>query len=129
MVNQTLRRRALLFQIIQCPAQRMAPFSKMFTGLNGNGSGQSSNNTWRLSVKVGDMIRLQSGTRRHWGLRTGVVVLMETKVQRLKKAVSSKGRGNRLKNWIHCIRYKKKKPYNKSPQKKLCIQHLTAFVC
>jgi len=28
-------------------------------------------------VKVGDMIRLQSGTRRHWGLRTGVVVLME----------------------------------------------------
>ena len=28
-------------------------------------------------MKVGDMIRLQSGTRRHWGLRTGVVVLME----------------------------------------------------
>ena len=28
-------------------------------------------------MKVGDMIRLQSGTRNHWGLRTGVVVLME----------------------------------------------------
>ena len=28
-------------------------------------------------MKVGDMIRLQSGTRRHWGLRTGVVVLLE----------------------------------------------------
>ena len=28
-------------------------------------------------MKVGDMIRLQSGTRRHWDLRTGVVVLME----------------------------------------------------
>ena len=28
-------------------------------------------------MKVGDMIKLQSGTRRHWGLRTGVVVLME----------------------------------------------------
>ena len=28
-------------------------------------------------MKVGDMIKLQRGTRRHWGLRTGVVVLME----------------------------------------------------
>ena len=28
-------------------------------------------------MKVGDMIRLQSGTTRHWGLRTGVVVLLE----------------------------------------------------
>ena len=28
-------------------------------------------------MKVGDMIRLQSGTRNHWGLRTGVVVLLE----------------------------------------------------
>ena len=28
-------------------------------------------------MQVGDMIRLQSGTRNHWGLRTGVVVLME----------------------------------------------------
>ena len=28
-------------------------------------------------MKVGDMIKLQSGTRRHWGLRTGVVVLLE----------------------------------------------------
>ena len=28
-------------------------------------------------MKVGDMIRLQSGTRRHWGLRTGVVMLLE----------------------------------------------------
>ena len=28
-------------------------------------------------MKVGDMIRLQSGTRKHWGLRTGVVVLLE----------------------------------------------------
>ena len=28
-------------------------------------------------MKVGDMVRLQSGTRNHWGLRTGVVVLME----------------------------------------------------
>ena len=28
-------------------------------------------------MKVGDMIKLQSGTTRHWGLRTGVVVLME----------------------------------------------------
>ncbi len=28
-------------------------------------------------MKVGDMVRLQRGTRRHWGLRTGVVVLME----------------------------------------------------
>jgi len=28
-------------------------------------------------VKVGDMIRLQSGTRNHWDLRTGVVVLLE----------------------------------------------------
>jgi len=28
-------------------------------------------------VKVGDLIKLQSGTRRHWGLRTGVVVLVE----------------------------------------------------
>ena len=28
-------------------------------------------------MKVGDMIRLQSGTRNYWGLRTGVVVLLE----------------------------------------------------
>lgn len=28
-------------------------------------------------MNVGDLIRLQSGTTRHWGLRTGVVVLME----------------------------------------------------
>ena len=28
-------------------------------------------------MKVGDMIKLQSGTRNHWGLRTGVVVLLE----------------------------------------------------
>ena len=28
-------------------------------------------------MKVGDMIKLQSGTTRHWGLRTGVVVLVE----------------------------------------------------
>ena len=28
-------------------------------------------------MNVGDMVKLQSGTRRHWGLRTGVVVLME----------------------------------------------------
>ena len=28
-------------------------------------------------MKVGDMIKLQSGTRNHWGLRTGVVVLVE----------------------------------------------------
>ena len=28
-------------------------------------------------MKVGDMIRLQSGTRNHWGLRTGVVMLLE----------------------------------------------------
>ena len=28
-------------------------------------------------MKVGDMIKLQSGTRNHWGLRTGVVVLMQ----------------------------------------------------
>jgi len=28
-------------------------------------------------VKVGDMIKLQSGTRNHWDLRTGVVVLLE----------------------------------------------------
>ena len=40
-------------------------------------SGQSNNNIWRLSVKAGDMIKLQSGTRNHWGLRTGVVMLLE----------------------------------------------------
>ena len=28
-------------------------------------------------MKVGDMIKLQSGTRSHWGLRTGVVMLLE----------------------------------------------------
>ena len=28
-------------------------------------------------MKVGDMIRLQSGTRNHWGLLTGVVMLLE----------------------------------------------------
>lgn len=28
-------------------------------------------------MQVGDLVRLQSGTRNHWGLRTGVVVLME----------------------------------------------------
>ena len=28
-------------------------------------------------MKVGDMIKLQSGTSRHWDLRTGVVVLLE----------------------------------------------------
>ena len=28
-------------------------------------------------MKVGDMIKLQSGTRRHFGLRTGVVLLIE----------------------------------------------------
>ena len=28
-------------------------------------------------MKVGDMIRLQRGTTRHWDLRTGVVVLLE----------------------------------------------------
>ena len=28
-------------------------------------------------MKVGDMIKLQSGTRNHWDLRTGVVVLLE----------------------------------------------------
>ena len=28
-------------------------------------------------MKVGDLIKLQSGTRNHFGLRTGVVVLME----------------------------------------------------
>ena len=28
-------------------------------------------------MKVGDLIKLQSGTTRHWGLRTGVVVLLE----------------------------------------------------
>lgn len=27
-------------------------------------------------MQVGDLVRLQSGTRNHWGLRTGVVVLM-----------------------------------------------------
>ena len=30
--------------------------SRMFIGLTNSGSGQSSNNTWRLSVKVGDLI-------------------------------------------------------------------------
>ena len=28
-------------------------------------------------MNVGDMIKLQSGTARHWGLRTGVVVLLK----------------------------------------------------
>ncbi len=28
-------------------------------------------------MKVGDMIKLPSGCTRHWGLRTGVVVLLE----------------------------------------------------
>ena len=28
-------------------------------------------------MKLGDLIKLQSGTRTHWGLRTGVVVLVE----------------------------------------------------
>ena len=28
-------------------------------------------------MKVGDMIRLQSGTRNHWGLQTGIVILLE----------------------------------------------------
>ena len=28
-------------------------------------------------MNIGDMIKLQSGTARHWGLRTGVVVLLE----------------------------------------------------
>ncbi len=28
-------------------------------------------------MNVGDMIKLQSGTTRHWGLRTGIVVLLE----------------------------------------------------
>jgi hypothetical protein len=49
----------------------------MCTGWNNNGLDQSTQYTWRLSVKVGDMIKLQSGTTRHWGLRTGVVVLLE----------------------------------------------------
>ena len=40
-------------------------------------SDQSSNNIWRLSVKVGDMIKLQSGTRKHWDLQTGIVMLLE----------------------------------------------------
>ena len=55
----------------------MVLVTRMFIGLTGSGLDPSSNNTWRLSVKVGDMVRLQSGTRNHWGLRTGVVVLME----------------------------------------------------
>ena len=41
----------------------MALFSKMFTGLNGSGSDQSNNNTWRLSVKVGDLVRLKDFCR------------------------------------------------------------------
>jgi len=49
----------------------------MFIGLTNSGSDPSNNNTWRLSVNVGDMIKLQSGTRRHWDLRTGVVMLLE----------------------------------------------------
>ena len=28
-------------------------------------------------MKVGDMIRLQSGSALHWGLSTGIVVLLE----------------------------------------------------
>ena len=28
-------------------------------------------------MKVGDMIRLQSGTRKHWDLQTGIVMLLE----------------------------------------------------
>ena len=28
-------------------------------------------------MKVGDMIRLQSGTRNHWDLQTGIVMLLE----------------------------------------------------
>jgi len=28
-------------------------------------------------VKVGDLVRLQSGTRSHWGLPTGVALLIE----------------------------------------------------
>ena len=34
----------------------MVRFSKMFIGLSISMSDQSSNNTWRLSVKVGDLI-------------------------------------------------------------------------
>jgi hypothetical protein len=32
---------------------------------------------WRLSVKVGDLIQLQRGTRKHWDLPTGVALLVE----------------------------------------------------
>ena len=32
---------------------------------------------WRLSVKVGDLIKLPKGTVRHWDLPTGVALLVE----------------------------------------------------
>jgi hypothetical protein len=28
-------------------------------------------------MKVGDLVRLQSGTRKHWGLPTGIALLVE----------------------------------------------------
>ena len=55
----------------------MALVTRMFIGSTSSGSGQSNNNIWRLSVKVGDMIRLQSGSRKHWDLQTGIVMLLE----------------------------------------------------
>jgi len=34
-------------------------------------------NIWRWSVKVGDLVELPQGTRNHWGLPTGVALLLE----------------------------------------------------
>ena len=37
----------------------MVLVTRMFIGSTSSGSGQSSNNTWRLSVKVGDLIECE----------------------------------------------------------------------
>ena len=58
-------------------------------------------------MKVGDMIKLQSGTTRHWGLRTGVVVLMaklprEDALEYDWKVLTETGRTIELGRQIEC---------------------------
>ena len=58
-------------------------------------------------MKVGDMVRLQRGTRRHWGLRTGVVVLMaklprEDALEYDWKVLTETGRTIELGRQIEC---------------------------
>ena len=46
-----------MYRITHCLVQKMVRFSKMFIGLSISVLGQSSNNTWRLSVHHNEEFR------------------------------------------------------------------------